>query len=72
MNLSLMYGKILLSLGTACVCTMGMVWINKLQFFRGVLFKWDRCHIVDYNLFYMNIRENMAERVDAYLKKQPD
>ena len=50
----------------------GMVWINKLQFFWGFLFKWDRYHIADYNLFYMNIRENVAERVDAYLKKQPD
>lgn len=26
-------------------------------------------HIVDYNLFYMNVRENAVSRVNAYLKK---
>ncbi|WP_207497142.1 DUF3089 domain-containing protein [Aridibaculum aurantiacum] len=26
-------------------------------------------HVADYNLFYMNVRENVKTRVDAYLKK---
>ncbi|MDA0338788.1 MAG: DUF3089 domain-containing protein [Proteobacteria bacterium] len=29
-------------------------------------------HAYDYNLFYMNLRENALHRVDAYLAKQPD
>jgi hypothetical protein len=27
-------------------------------------------HLVDYNLFYMNIRKNVEDRVKAYLEKQ--
>ncbi|MBI2967374.1 MAG: DUF3089 domain-containing protein [Bacteroidetes bacterium] len=26
-------------------------------------------HLLDYNLFYLNIRENVRERIDAYLRK---
>lgn len=26
-------------------------------------------HVLDYNLFYMNIRENVQERIDAYFRK---
>lgn len=47
----------------------GLLWINKPKFFGNFLINWDRYHVVDYNLFYLNIRENVAERVDAYLQK---
>lgn len=47
----------------------GMLWINKPKFFGNFLMNWDRYHVVDYNLFYMNIRENVAERVEAYLEE---
>ncbi|MEQ8626429.1 DUF3089 domain-containing protein [Ekhidna sp.] len=46
----------------------GMLWVNKPRFFWKFLINWKRYHIVDYNLFYMNIRENVAERVEAYLE----
>ena len=46
----------------------GMLWINKPKFFGNFLINWKRYHTVDYNLFYMNIRENVAERVEAYLE----
>ena len=45
----------------------GMLWINKPRFFGNFLINWDRYHIVDYNLFYMNIRENVEMRVEKYL-----
>ncbi|MEM9337240.1 MAG: DUF3089 domain-containing protein [Bacteroidota bacterium] len=45
----------------------GMLWINKPKFFGNFLFNWDRYHIVDYNLFYVNIRENAEVRVEKYL-----
>lgn len=50
----------------------GMLWINKPKFFGNFLINWKRYHVVDYNLFYMNIRENIADRVEAYLKNQSD
>ena len=45
----------------------GMLWINKPKFFGNFLLNMKRYHVVDYNLFYLNIRENVADRVDAYL-----
>jgi len=45
----------------------GMLWINKPQFFGNFMISWDRYHIIDYNLFYLNIRENVADRLAAYL-----
>jgi len=47
----------------------GMLWINKPHFFGNFLINWKRYHVVDYNLFYLNIRENVDERVNAFLKK---
>jgi hypothetical protein len=51
----------------------GMLWINKPKFFGSFLINWERYHVVDYNLFYMNIRANVEDRVDAYFfkRKQP-
>lgn len=48
----------------------GMLWINKPNFFWKFLINWDRYHVLDYNLFYMNIRENVEERVESYMKKR--
>ena len=50
----------------------GMLWINKLRFFGSFLINWDRYHIVDYNLFYVNIRENVEVRVAKYLRERKD
>lgn len=50
----------------------GMLWINKLEFFWSFMINWDRYHVVDYNLFYVNIRENVAERVATYLEENED
>ena len=47
----------------------GMLWIHKPRFFGNFLFNWKRFHNADFNLFYFNIRENIALRVETYLKK---
>ncbi len=46
----------------------GMLWINKPKYFGNFLISWKRYHIVDYNLFYMNIRDNVEERVATFLE----
>jgi hypothetical protein len=47
----------------------GMLWIQKPRFFGNFLLRWKRFHVVDYNLFYLNIRENAERRVNAYLRE---
>lgn len=47
-----------------------MLWINKPKFFGNFLINWDRYHVVDYNLFYLSIRDNVELRVENYLKKR--
>lgn len=49
----------------------GMLWIHKPQFFGNILLNWKRFHNVDYNLFYSNIRENVAKRVENHLEAHP-
>ncbi len=45
----------------------GLLWINK-PYFRGRFFiRKKRWHIADLNLFYMNIRENVALRIETFL-----
>src|SRR6185312_970511 len=51
--------------GTAC--RNGLLWITK-PTSLGYSHLGKSYHIFDYNLFYMNIRANVAERVGAYLK----
>jgi hypothetical protein len=44
-----------------------ILWVhkpNKTGYLRSV----KNYHVADYNLFYMNIRENVKQRVDAYFK----
>lgn len=48
----------------------GMLWINK-PYVKGRAFLRTKIwHKADYNLFWMNIRENVALRIDSYYKKQ--
>lgn len=44
----------------------GKLWINKPRFFGNFLLRWKRFHVVDYNLFYLNIRENAEHRVNLH------
>jgi hypothetical protein len=46
----------------------GMVWVNRPNIKGSKLVKNESWHIADINFFYVNIRENLAIRVDNYLK----
>lgn len=47
----------------------GILCVHKPAFFEA-LFVGKNLHIADYNLFYMDIRKNVAERVQAFLDKR--
>jgi hypothetical protein len=47
----------------------GVLWINKPQFRGSFFFRTKNYHIADMNLFYLNIRENVQQRISSYLKK---
>ncbi len=43
-----------------------ILWINKPKFFGSVFFTQKNYHVVDYNLFYYNIREDVRRRIKYY------
>jgi Protein of unknown function (DUF3089) len=46
----------------------GMLWINK-PYIKGRIFlRTKRWHYADINLFYMNLRENVAARVEKFIQ----
>ncbi len=45
-----------------------VLWVTKPKFFGSFLVNMKNYHIADYNLFYVNIRENAKERVAAFVK----
>jgi hypothetical protein len=47
----------------------GMLWVKKPKFPGSALFITRNYHIGDINLFYMNLRENVEERINAFLAK---
>ncbi|MFK7932794.1 MAG: DUF3089 domain-containing protein [Saprospiraceae bacterium] len=48
----------------------GVLWAQKPQFFGSIFFTRDNYHIGDYNLYYLNIRENAEARAAAFIEKQ--
>ena len=46
-----------------------VLWVNKPRFFGSVLYKEKNYHVGDYNLFYVNVRNNAVARVNSYKKK---
>ena len=46
----------------------GVIWTHKPKIPFSFLYLSKNYHVADYNLFWMNIRENVAERVAAYLE----
>ncbi|MEP6514377.1 MAG: DUF3089 domain-containing protein [Parafilimonas sp.] len=47
----------------------GLLWVRKPKFPWSFLFVTRNYHIGDYNLFYINVRENVEQRINAYLSK---
>ncbi len=48
----------------------GMVWVNRPNITGSKLVKNQSWHIADINFFYVNIRENLALRIEKYLAKK--
>ncbi|MEY3052175.1 MAG: hypothetical protein RLY31_1960 [Bacteroidota bacterium] len=46
----------------------GVLWVHKPQFPGSIFFIRRNYHIADYNLFYLNIRENARLRADSFWK----
>ncbi len=46
----------------------GVLWVEKPHFFGNVFFTTKNYHVADYNLFYMNVRENVKQRISAFQK----
>lgn len=49
-----------------------ILWTSKPKFFGNIFLKTKNYHIADYNLFYMNIRENVTTRITSFLKNNPN
>jgi hypothetical protein len=46
----------------------GVLWVNRPKFPGSVFYRSRNYHIGDINLFYMNMRENIEQRIFSYLK----
>jgi hypothetical protein len=46
-----------------------VLWTSKPKFFGNIFFKIKNYHIADFNMFYMNIRENVHTRIKMFWKQ---
>jgi hypothetical protein len=46
-----------------------ILWTSKPKFFGNIFLTTQNYHIADYNFFYVNIRENVRERIGAFWKR---
>jgi hypothetical protein len=49
----------------------GLLWVKKPKFPWSFMYVTRNYHIGDINLFYINVRENVEQRINAYFKKYP-
>lgn len=63
------YNKIIPGL-TDAVVHGNILWSHKPKFFGNIFLTQKNYHIADVNLFYENIRENVAERINSYMGSQ--
>ncbi|HRI20006.1 MAG TPA: DUF3089 domain-containing protein [Panacibacter sp.] len=47
----------------------GVLWTVKPHFFGNIFYTNPNYHIADYNLYYLSVRQNVQERINAFLKK---
>lgn len=47
----------------------GILWVNPLNDLKREIAKVDNYHFIDYNLFYLDIRHNVDQRIKNFLKK---
>jgi hypothetical protein len=46
----------------------GVLWVDKPRFFGNIFYTSKNYHVADYNLFYVDVRENVKERINAFEK----
>ena len=58
---------------TGARCDHGILWITppRLKGYSWALFEGGGYHAYDYNLFWMNLRENIRKRAAAFLAARP-
>jgi len=49
----------------------GVLWTDKPHFFGSILYTTKNYHIADYNFYYVSVRNNVRQRVMAFLKANP-
>jgi hypothetical protein len=47
-----------------------VLWVNKPYFFGNIFLTIKNYHIADYNLFYVNIRENVNRRIQSFMENK--
>lgn len=48
----------------------GVIWVKRPKFPWSFLYSTKNYHIGDINLYYLNIRENVEQRIDSYLRQR--
>jgi hypothetical protein len=49
----------------------GVLWTDKPHFFGSILYAEKNYHIADYNFYYISVRNNVQQRLKAYLAANP-
>jgi len=68
-------GSVLLKFNKLVPCVAGaqvhegVLWTVKPHFFGNIFYTNPNYHIADYNLYYLSVRQNVQERINAFLKK---
>ena len=47
----------------------GILWTRKPRFFGNIFYTSNNYHIADYNFYYLSIRKNVEQRINAFWKK---
>jgi hypothetical protein len=71
-GLPLSYAEIDVGVADAKISSNGLLWVHRPKGKTNRDYKYiksESFHVVEYNLFYMNIRENVKERVDAWFAR---
>jgi len=68
-------GSVLLKFNKLVPCVAGaqvhegVLWTVKPHFFGNIFYTNPNYHIADYNLYYLSVRQNVQQRINAFLKK---
>ena len=63
------FNKVVSQVADARIAPQGVLWVSKLRFPGAFLLNTSNYHIGDINLFYVNVRQNVAERIRAFVRQ---